>query len=134
MRQKLKGISESIKRYRNRKDVVIRVIILSFIVQIIAISIVYFLSMSLNFNISLAYFFLFIPIVVVISMVPVTLSGLGVREFAFIFLFHKVGLETTEALSLSLLWFSISVIASIFGGVVFLFSENPMSTIHKKAA
>ncbi|MEK6657529.1 MAG: lysylphosphatidylglycerol synthase transmembrane domain-containing protein [Nitrospirota bacterium] len=133
VRQKLKGISESIKRYRNRKDVVIRVIILSFIVQIIAISIVYFLSMSLNFNISLAYFFLFIPIVVVISMVPVTLSGLGVREFAFIFLFHKVGLGTTEALSLSLLWFSISVITSIFGGVIFLFSENPMSTIHKKA-
>lgn len=134
VRQKLKGISESIKRYRNHKEVVIRVVLLSFLVQMIGIFIFYFISKSLSFNVSLAYFFLFVPIITVISMAPVTFGGLGVREFLAIFLFHKVGLGTTEALSLSLLWFSISVIASIFGGVIFLFSENPMSTVHKKAA
>ena len=133
-RQKLKGISESIKRYRNHKEVVIRVILLSFLVQMLGIFIFYFTSKALNFNVSLAYFFLFVPIITVISMAPVTFGGLGVREFLAIFLFHKVGLGTTEALSLSLLWFSISVIASIFGGVIFLFSGNPMSTAHKKAA
>ncbi len=133
-RQKLKGISESIKRYRNHKEVVIRVILLSFLVQMLGIFIFYFTSKALNFNVSLAYFFLFVPIITVISMAPVTFGGLGVREFLAIFLFHKVGLGTTEALSLSLLWFSISVIASIFGGIIFLFSDNPMSTAHKKAA
>lgn len=133
-RQKLKGISESIKRYRNHKEVVIRVILLSFLVQMLGIFIFYFTSKALNFNVSLAYFFLFVPIITVISMAPVTFGGLGVREFLAIFLFHKVGLGTTEALSLSLLWFSISVIASIFGGVIFLFSGNPMSTAHKKTA
>ncbi|MEK6681944.1 MAG: lysylphosphatidylglycerol synthase transmembrane domain-containing protein [Nitrospirota bacterium] len=134
IRQKLKGISESIKRYRNHKEVVMRVILLSFLVQVIGIFIFYFVSKALGFNVSLAYFFLFVPIITVISMAPVTFGGLGVREFLAIFLFHKVGLGTTEALSLSLLWFSISVIASILGGVIFLFSENPMSTSHKKTA
>ncbi|MBI5182248.1 MAG: flippase-like domain-containing protein [Nitrospirae bacterium] len=132
LRKKLKNVSEAAKKYKNHKEVLFNVVLLSFLVQIIGIFIFYLLSKALNLNVSLAYFFLFIPIIIVISMAPITLGGLGVREFVFIFLFHKVGLETAEALSLSLLWFILVTISSLAGGVIFLLTENP-SSFHPEA-
>lgn len=81
----------------------------------------YAVSQSLGFSIPLSHFFAIVPLVTVISAVPITFAGLGVREGAFIALFALAGVPPEEALTISLVSFSLSVVLSICGALLYPF-------------
>ncbi|MDP2688907.1 MAG: lysylphosphatidylglycerol synthase domain-containing protein, partial [Deltaproteobacteria bacterium] len=56
----------------------------------------------------------------VVAMLPISLSGLGLREGAFVFLFTRVGATQEQALTLSLMWFAIAAIVSVIGGIEYV--------------
>ncbi|MBI5644195.1 MAG: flippase-like domain-containing protein [Deltaproteobacteria bacterium] len=106
--------------YKTHPDILIKIFICSVLVQCGVIIGYYFLGRGLGMNVPLSYFFLFIPLTTAVSMLPISLSGLGLREGAFVFLFTKVGAATEQALTLSLMWFAIQAIVSIVGGIEYV--------------
>jgi uncharacterized membrane protein YbhN (UPF0104 family) len=89
------------------------------------ILIVMLVAKGLGMNIGFAYFAIFVPVIIIISLVlPVSISGLGVREWLCVFLFGKIALTRVDAMSLSLIWFSVLVATSLLGGIVFLFRDQ----------
>ena len=65
-------------------------------------------------------FYLFVvPLVVTVSMLPVSLSGIGLREGAYVFFLAFVNVPKTEALTFAFGWFTILVMSSLTGGIVF---------------
>ena len=60
------------------------------------------------------------PLITVVAMLPVSVAGLGVREGGVVYFFAKVGVEPAIALSMSLVWFSLSLAVSGLGGLAFL--------------
>jgi uncharacterized membrane protein YbhN (UPF0104 family) len=66
--------------------------------------------------------FVIVPIVVCISALPITPSGLGLRENLYVLLFAvpAIGVNATQALSLSLLAYAGSLLWSLAGGVVYV--------------
>jgi len=111
--------------YKARKGIIFKGLFLGFAVQGIVIITVYILSISLGLQVPLISFFLFIPIITAASAVPVSIAGLGIREAGFVILFSKVGLSAEEALSLSLLMFTVICMVNLIGGIEYLRTGRP---------
>ena len=109
----------SILSYRESPASLAAVVLISFLYQSTAYVAVYILSLSLGMEISVIYFFIFIPIISVISMIPISLNAIGVRETAFVYCFKWAGVPESQALALSLLFFSLMVLLSILGGIIY---------------
>lgn len=113
--KKLKGVRTSIKGYLTDYRTVGHTFLLSLFVQGIGIFVVYLLGLSIDINISFTNYLIFVPIISVISMVPISFSGIGVREYSFLYLFNVVGVSKEKAVSLSLLWFLVMIITGLIG-------------------
>lgn len=119
--ESLRTFYHAIKIYGKKKGVVGIGILYSLLVQITIILINFLLSRSLGINLPFISLIAYIPLITIISLIPVTINGLGMRESAYVFLFSYYGIAREEALSLSLLFFATSVIASLMGGILFIF-------------
>ncbi len=106
--------------YRTRPDVLLKIFLCSLVVQGGIIVSYYLLGRGIGMNVPAGYYFLFIPLATAAAMIPVSLSGLGIREGAFVFLFEKAGATQEQALSLSLLFFVITVLSSVLGGIEYV--------------
>lgn len=103
------------QRYIKKVDVLIKSFLYSLIIQISGIFAVFVLSEGLSMEIPFSFFLLFIPIIILISFIPLSLSGIGLREGAFVVFFQKIGIPSHLSMTLSLLWFLSTVTASLLG-------------------
>lgn len=106
--------------YKSKKGIILQGLLLGLVVQCIGITNVYILSKSIGLNVPILYFFVFVPIIAAASAVPVSIAGLGIREAGYVILFSKAGLSSAEALSLSLLVFTVRCLVSMIGGIEYL--------------
>jgi len=83
---------------------------------------VLFLGLSLGLRLDLSVYFVAVPIITVLTFLPISIAGIGVREAAFIFFLTRVGVPTYACISLSLLYFSMGVVAALPGAVIFVAS------------
>lgn len=58
---------------------------------------------ALGSSLPFVYFVVIVPIVALVSMMPISIAALGVREFAYVYLFGLVGMPAETALALALL-------------------------------
>ena len=98
----------------------------SIVAQMMLIWSVYLLSRGLSMGIAFISVLSFIPIVSIISLIPVTISGIGLREGAFVVLFGLIGVWPEKAMTLSIAWFLSTVIGSLPGFVGYLFYRKPL--------
>ncbi|MDO8746359.1 MAG: lysylphosphatidylglycerol synthase transmembrane domain-containing protein, partial [Thermodesulfovibrionales bacterium] len=103
--------------YSSQKMVIMKALMLSFTIQILSILSMYIIALGLGQHIYLAYFFIFFPIIVTISTLPISISGIGVREGAFVVLFGMAGVKPEMATAMSFAWF----LSTASGGLVGLF-------------
>ncbi len=87
---------------------------------------------SIGVNAEPLYFFIFMPIIWIIMTIPISLSGLGLREGAFVFFFSQVGVAPTDAIAISLLYYSYNVIVGVVGGILLL-TTSVAQTRHQKS-
>ncbi|MBN1695567.1 flippase-like domain-containing protein [candidate division WOR-3 bacterium] len=109
------------KIYKNKIRTLIIGISYSVLVQIVIIIINYFIAKGLSLQIPIFALLAYIPIITVISLIPITINGLGLREAAYVYFFSLLNVTKGQAMSLSLVFFITSVIASCGGGIVFVF-------------
>ncbi|MBZ0220331.1 MAG: flippase-like domain-containing protein [Candidatus Methylomirabilis sp.] len=106
--------------YKSHHGILYRIFACSVVIQGGVIIGYYVLGSGLGMDVPVGYYFLFIPLTTAISMLPISLSGLGIREGAFIFLFTMIGASKEQAIALSLLWFATGVFVSVIGGVEYV--------------
>jgi len=90
------------------------------IALILNVAINYVLVYSMGLSIDLLPLLILIPVITAINMLPISISGLGVREAAFILLFAQVGFTSDQSFALSILNFILLVLASLPGGLLYL--------------
>lgn len=121
---KIQGLVDAIHRYRRHHQALGQALLLSGLLQALIIITYYLIGTGLNLGVPLAYFFLFVPLITVLAMLPVSVAGLGVREGGVIYFFAKVGVTPAAALSMSLVWFSLTLAVSGLGGLAFLLDSH----------
>lgn len=96
-----------------------RAFAISFAFNVLLITVNILLALSLGVRVSPWYFVLFVPLISFSLMLPISLSGLGVREGAYVFLFAQAGVPGSLALALSLLFYAVTVATGLVGGVLY---------------
>lgn len=120
LNKKIDTFYKVLMSYKSHRDILLKISVCSAIVQGGVIIGYYILGTGLGINVPIGYYFLFIPLTTAISMLPISLSGLGLREGAFVFLFTMVGATKEQALAMSLMWFVTAALVSVIGGIEYI--------------
>lgn len=114
---------EAMHFFITHRQVLIKIMIISFFMQFLAIMGCYFVAKSIGLSLSVFYFFIFVPVTFFITAIPISLSGIGVREGVFVYLFSKAGVPSDTAVMVSLLFFSLGIFIGLIGGVVHFWTD-----------
>ncbi|HMK43935.1 MAG TPA: lysylphosphatidylglycerol synthase transmembrane domain-containing protein [Dissulfurispiraceae bacterium] len=116
----LAKFSSYASHYRTNVPVLMKTFAYSLCTQLLGFTAVYILAKGLGLDISFLSVALYLPIIIITTMLPVSISGIGVREYAFIYFFGAAGVSPQASMTLSLLWFFSVVIAGLWGLVEYL--------------
>jgi hypothetical protein len=92
--------------------------LIGFAFNLLLIAINYLVSRALNQTIDIGYFFLFVPIISTALLLPLP-NGLGVRENVYVLLFGSIGVSHESAVLMSLLFWTITMLTGLVGGVLY---------------
>lgn len=98
-------------------------IMISGVFHALIISVHILIGLSLGLYIPWKFYFLLIPLVVAVSMLPISLSGLGVREGAYVYFLSLIDIPEASALTFAFGWFLIVLISGLIGGIVLLVNQ-----------
>jgi len=123
--QMLSEFYEYFYAYKNQKTLIIKTLLLSAVIQILSILSMYIITLGLGQHIQLKYFFIFFPIVVTLASLPISISGIGVREGAFVLLFGIIGVRPEMATAMSFTWFLSVACGGLTGLFEYLRIKHP---------
>jgi hypothetical protein len=101
--------------YRNKKSIVIKALLISAVVQLSGFFAVYILALGLGVHIPFLACLIFIPLIIMFTALPISISGIGIREGAFVLFFGLIGIRQDVAIALSLSWFIANATGSLLG-------------------
>jgi glycosyltransferase 2 family protein len=96
-----------------------RLFALSVLFQLLVAAVNACLFEAMGVPVSLARCVVYTPMIFTITMLPVSLSGLGVREAAYVYFFAQAGVSQADAVAASLLFFVVVGLASLPGAPLF---------------
>ncbi|MBF0318785.1 MAG: flippase-like domain-containing protein [Nitrospirae bacterium] len=106
----------------------IKSIVFSFILstasQLIAIGCVYLIALSLGTKIGILDLLIYVPIIILVASIPISISGLGLREGAFVLLFKKAGIPEETAIAISFGWYLSTLAAGLPGFIFYLYHKT----------
>ncbi len=112
--------SQYIKFYRSKKNILCRCFIYSIMIQLLTILSVYVLAKGMSLAASFLSLLVFVPIIILVSFLPISISGIGLREGAFIFLLGSTGIPVEKSMTLSIIWFISVFVAGVWGLIEYL--------------
>ena len=86
------------------------------------------LARGLGISVPWAFFFIFVPVVNIAGMLPLSFSGIGIREYGYMYFLAMVGIQRHTAVALGLLSSGIVLVTGLAGGLVFLLFKAPPAT------
>ena len=99
----------------------------SFLFQAVVILVVFLNANALGLSMPVSALAVFVPLISLAGMLPISVNGLGVREALYLLLFGRIGVPADAAVSLALLYFAVTLAASLPGGVVYALQRGPRS-------
>lgn len=93
---------------------------LAFLVQAIYLILWLVLALSVSLPIPTGTLLVTVPIVTAAAMLPITLSGIGVREAAWVLLLSGTGVPEGLIVSFSLLYLVANLVVGVIGGLLFM--------------
>ena len=124
LRESLKRLYEALYYYKGKKSVVLYTLLLSFLFQILLITMAFCIGQAFSIKIPYHYFLSFIPAINIASMVPITINGIGIREGLYVYLFKFAGIDSSRSLLLSISYLVITMAVSLIGAVIFIFGMH----------
>ncbi len=116
-------ILDSLSEFKTRRRLVLRLVVLSLIIQFLRVMTHVLAALALGVVIDtvvFGLFFVFVPLLGLAMIPPITINGLGVREGLGILLFSQAGIGRTDAFAMEFLTYLVSVSISLLGLVFFL--------------
>ncbi len=81
----------------------------------------YFIFLAYDINISFVNHMFLIPVIIILTVIPISISGIGVREGAFIYFYGMLGVDNEMCLIVSILFYLFNmIIPAIIGFIVYL--------------
>ena len=97
-----------------------KALLLSLMIQVLTILEVELISLGLGQHPSFTALFVFVPLIISVMAVPISISGLGLREGAFVVFFGLTGISAEASMAISFLWFLSVATGSLPGFVEYM--------------
>jgi uncharacterized protein (TIRG00374 family) len=107
--------------YRRRWLALFLITVLSFAGHLLLIYYSWLVGSAMGINLPFLTYLAVIPTVLTISALPITPGGLGVREGLAVIFLNALGCTTEQAVLLSLFLYFLTLLWSLFGGLIFVF-------------
>jgi hypothetical protein len=119
LRGKATSLYEAVVPYRTAYARLAAALALSFFFQAIVIIVVFLNAKALAEDVPLVALAVFVPLISLAGMLPISVNGLGVREGLYLLLLGRVGVPADVAVSMALLYFAVTLAASLPGGAAY---------------
>ena len=127
---KLQKVQSAIIDYKGKNRTLGIAMIISFFFYIVAVVNVYLGCLAFGVHMPMAKLFLGVPMILVISMLPISIGGIGLSEWAYFFIFTKLGAAGSLGLLVALLMRVKAVVFGLLGG--FLYSAITGKAISRR--
>jgi len=124
LRDQIGKLLDALQAYRVAHGLLAGVLVASIAVQVLRILQAWCLGRSLGLDASLTSYFAFIPIILLVMLLPITVNGLGISQWAFVWMFGRVGVTDANAFALSVLFVALGVIGNLPGGLLYAFTTD----------
>ncbi len=111
---------ESVKQYRAAPMLFLKIMLASFLFQIIAATSIFLLARGLTIDAPYIAFIVIVPFISIIEAVPITIFGLGIRDASYAYFLVNLGVPEAQALTLALAYVVLTLVYVSSGGVIFL--------------
>jgi len=113
--------------YRDRKQTLLAGFLLSIAVHLGVVTVNWALGWNLGLDARLTHYFSLVPVALFMAALPISISGWGVREWTYAFLFSRLNPDNwTAAMALAVLFrVSTAVVWSLLGAVFLILGERP---------
>jgi glycosyltransferase 2 family protein len=118
LRPRATSLYDAVVPYTRAPSTMAAALLLSFVFQAVVIVVVFLNTRALGYSVPLSALAVIVPLVSLAGMLP-SVNGLGVRDTLYILLFGQLGVTPDAALSLAILYFAVTLIASLPGGLVY---------------
>ncbi|MCU0255484.1 MAG: flippase-like domain-containing protein [Vicinamibacterales bacterium] len=126
IRSRAASLYDAIVPYREARwrGVILAATAQSFLFQAVVILVVFLNANALGLS---------VPVAALAGMLPVSVNGLGIREALYLLLFGRIGVPADAAVSMALLYFAVTLAASLPGGIVYALQRGPGSLTEKSS-
>jgi len=135
IRSRAASLYDAIVPYREARwrGVILAATAQSFLFQAVVILVVFLNANALGLSVPVAALAVFVPLISLAGMLPVSVNGLGIREALYLLLFGRIGVPADAAVSMALLYFAVTLAASLPGGIVYALQRGPRSLTEKSS-
>ena len=120
----LKKLVDGFILFRDRGDVLLKAVGLSFLLQLNVILHFILVTRALGLDVPWGAMFIIIPLAALVMLIPVSINGIGVRETVFVFFFALYGVSTEEAVAFAWVALAMLLMQGVVGGLVFMFRRS----------
>jgi uncharacterized membrane protein YbhN (UPF0104 family) len=106
--------------YWGDKRRLIKALGISMAVHMTSCFIVHLVLVGMGMQVGIGIIFVFIPIIATLAALPISISGLGIREAAFVALMGTQGLSPESATAVSFAWFLAIAAGGLPGAFLYL--------------
>ena len=106
--------------YRNQKGIIVKALLISAFVQFSGILAVYILTLGIGEHVPFLACLIFLPLIIMFAALPISISGIGIREGAFVLFFGLIGIRPDVATAISLSWFLANASGSLLGLIEYI--------------
>lgn len=111
---------------RRRPGVAARVLAVGFAYQLVVVLAAVMAAQALGLRVAgLTAMLAFFPAVAIAQVLPIGISGLGVRESAFVLFLTPLGVPAEQAVALGLLLYVLNLLVSLLGAPAFAIGSRP---------
>jgi hypothetical protein len=125
IRSRASSLYDAVVPYRRASGPMAGALALSFLFQGIVILVVFLNANALSQPVPLSTLAVFVPLISLAGMLPISVNGLGVRDALYVLLFGRVGVDGAAAAVMAFLYFAVTLVASLPGGIVYVLQRGP---------
>ena len=96
-------LTDAVGRYRDRRGVLVHVLVWSIVVQVLRIVQAYVLALGLGMTVPFTYFLMFMPLGLLMLLLPISISGFGLPQGVIVWLLRPMGVPDSQSFALSTL-------------------------------
>lgn len=118
-RRFIAAVHTGVDRFRRRPLQSAGVLAAGVVYQLAVLSSVFLAAKALDLPIGFTAVLAFFPAVAILQALPLTLGGLGVREYALFLFLRPMGVHSSQAVALGVLFYGMNLVVSLLGAPAF---------------